>query len=108
MDITFGNAQVASTCIYEGLLNRMTEEERNELFTSVKAVKVETIPQGGRSAVSGSYGVKNSLPTVVYEMSEEALAKWAPLLDGMTNRVPGTVTIVQLKLRLSEGVAVLL
>jgi hypothetical protein len=102
MQLTYETAEIATACIYEGLLNRLSEEERADLFHSaVQGVSVRPGQEAGRSAVSGSYGVQTGLPTVVYAMSDDDLVKWARI-DGMTNRVPGTVTIVRLILQRHE------
>jgi hypothetical protein len=102
MQLNYETAQIAQECIFQGLLNRLSEEERSDLFqTAVQGVSVRPGQHAGRSAVSGSYGVQTGLPTVVYQMSDENLTKWARI-DGMTNRVPGTVTIVRLILQRHE------
>lgn len=95
----------AQECIHVGLLNRLTEDERASFLSEVNYISMASGPTVGRTASQGSYGVQGGTPTVVYEMSKDALDRWAPRLDGMTNRIPGTATIVHLKLKEgAEGV----
>ncbi|RYD40984.1 MAG: hypothetical protein EOP83_34520 [Verrucomicrobiaceae bacterium] len=95
----FDTINKATACIHEGLLNRMTEDERNQMLASVHSISVPSFNTVGRTASKGTYGVQGGTPTVVYEMSKEAYETWAPRIDGMTNRIPGTATIIHLKLK---------
>ena len=89
----------AQQCIHDGLLNRLSEDERATFLSEVNYISMASGPTVGHTTSKGDYGVQNGTPTVVYEMSKSALAVWAPRLDGMTNRIPGTATIIHLKLR---------